>query len=81
MSLLDSDDSSPGSNSGLGASAGLVSDDDLTGLLADSESSGSDGDLSVGTSDLVLVLDDSSGRSEAGDLSSPSLDGLLVASA
>ena len=80
VSLLDSDDSSPSGDSGLSARAWLSVDDDLTGLLADSESSVGDGDLSVGGSDLGLELDDSLGGLQGDDLVSPSLDNLGVAS-
>lgn len=81
VSLLDSDNSSPSSESSLGASAWLSVDDDLTGLLADSESSVGDGDLSVGGSDLSLELDDSLGGLQGDNLASPSLNNLGVASA
>lgn len=81
VSLLDSDNSSPSSESSLGASACLSVDDDLTGLLADSESSVGDGDLSVGGSDLSLELDDSLGGLQGDNLASPSLNNLGVASA
>lgn len=56
-------------------------DDDLAGLLADSDSSGGNSDSSVSNSDLVLELDDLLGGSDRDDLVSPSSDGLGVASA